>query len=46
MLGVAAEKQHFEMFWGANFVLSMKHPVMKRFVVNVVLKKKDFRVVF
>ena len=46
MLGVAAEKQHIEMFWVANFVLSMKHSVMKRFVVNIALKKKDFRVVF
>ena len=42
MLGVAAEKQHIEMFWVANFILSMKHSGMKRFVINIVLKKKRF----
>ena len=33
---VAAEKQHIEMFSVANFILSSKHLVMKRFVLNIV----------
>ena len=44
---VTAEKQHIEMFSMANFVLSRKHLVMKRFVLNIaLLKKVNFRVVF
>ena len=32
-----AEKEHIEMFSVANFVLSKKLLVMKRFVLNIVL---------
>ena len=35
--GVAAEKQHIEMFSLANFVLSRKHLLIKPFVLNIVL---------
>ena len=40
-----AEKQHTEMFSMANFLLSKNFLVMKRFVLNTVLLKNDFRVV-
>ena len=42
----AAEKQHNEMFSVANFVLSKKHLVMKRFVLNTVRLKKWFSTSF
>ena len=36
------KKQHIEMFSVANFVLSKKHLVIKRFVQNIVILKKWF----
>ena len=39
---VAAEKQHIDIFSVANFVLSRKLLVMKKFALNIVLYKKGF----
>ena len=36
------EEQHIEIFSVANFALSKKHLVIKRFVQNIVLLKKWF----